>query len=163
MPHMVRDELQPSVADVLAVDGRHVVGRGDVAHDKIDCYLLGSHPRTFGLPPARETENAGMPLILQIVVAWYTAIMPELSRFFGIIIRMYMEVGQPHNLPHFHAYYQNDVAIFSLDPIELIAGSLPRRQQRLAEAWAELHQAELQADWQRLQSGLTPWPIDPLE
>ena len=96
-------------------------------------------------------------------VPWYTAVMPELSRFFGIIIRMYMEVGQPHNLPHFHAYYQDEVAIFSLEPVELIAGSLPRRQRRLAEAWAELHQEELQADWQRLQAGLTAWAIDPLE
>ena len=31
--------------------------------------------------------------------------MPELSRFFGIIIRMYVEAGGPHHLPHFHAYY----------------------------------------------------------
>jgi hypothetical protein len=89
--------------------------------------------------------------------------MPELSRFFGIIMRMYMEVGGPHHSPHFHAYYQGDVAVFSLEPIELIAGSLPRRQRRLAEAWAELHEAELLADWQRLQAGQTPLPIEPLE
>jgi hypothetical protein len=89
--------------------------------------------------------------------------MPELSRFFGIIIRMYMEVGAPHHLPHFHAYYQDDVAIFSLDPVELIAGELPRRQRRLVEAWAELHQEELLGDWARLQAGQAPLPIDPLE
>ena len=89
--------------------------------------------------------------------------MPELSRFFGIIIRMYMEVGEPHHLPHFHAYYQDGVAVFGLDPIELIAGELPRRQRRLIEAWAELHQDELLADWNRLQGGQPPTPIDPLE
>ena len=89
--------------------------------------------------------------------------MPELSRFFGIIIRMYMEVGVPHHLPHFHAYYQDDVAIFSLDPVELIAGGVPRRQRRLVEAWAELHQEELLADWTLLQAGELPSPIDPLE
>ena len=89
--------------------------------------------------------------------------MPELSRFFGIIIRMYMEVGGPHHLPHFHAYYQSDVAVFSLDPIELMAGSLPRRQRRLVEAWAELHQEELVADWHRLQAGQVPLPIAPLD
>ncbi len=89
--------------------------------------------------------------------------MPELSRFFGIIIRMYMEVGAPHHLPHFHAYYQDDVAIFSLDPVELIAGGVPRRQRRLVEAWAELHQEELLADWTLLQAGELPSPIDPLE
>lgn len=88
--------------------------------------------------------------------------MPELSRFHGIIVRMYMEVGAPHHLPHFHAYYQEDTAVFSLDPVDLIAGSLPRRQRRLVEGWAELHQAELLADWERLQNGQAPLPIDPL-
>lgn len=89
--------------------------------------------------------------------------MPELSRFFGIIIRMYMEPGIPHHLPHFHAYYQDDTAVVGLEPVELIAGDLPRRQRRLVEAWAELHQQELIADWERLQSGQTPLPIAPLE
>lgn len=89
--------------------------------------------------------------------------MPELSRFFGIIIRMYAEVNAPHHQSHFHAYYQDEVAIYGLDPVELIAGSLPRRQQRFVEAWAELHQAELLADWNRLQSGERPIPIEPLK
>jgi hypothetical protein len=89
--------------------------------------------------------------------------MPELSRFFGIIIRMYIEFNAPHHTPHFHAYYQDHVAVYSIDPIELIAGALPRRQHRLVEAWAELHQAELLADWQRLQAGRKPQPIEPLK
>jgi Domain of unknown function (DUF4160) len=89
--------------------------------------------------------------------------MPELSRFFGIIIRMYAEAGGPHHLPHFHAYYQDDVAVLGLDPVELMAGGLPRRQRRLVEAWAELHQEELLADWRRLQEGQIPLPIAPLE
>ena len=89
--------------------------------------------------------------------------MPELSRFFGIIIRMFAEVGAPHHSPHFHAYYQDDVGIFSIDPVELVAGSLKQRQRRLVEAWAELHQAELMADWERLQQGRTPRPIEPLK
>ncbi len=88
--------------------------------------------------------------------------MPELSRFFGIIIRMYWEVDAPHHRPHFHAYYQDEVAVYSINPIEQIAGSLPRRQQRLVEAWAELHQQELADDWQRLQTGHRPLPIKPL-
>jgi hypothetical protein len=90
-------------------------------------------------------------------------IMPELSRFFGIIIRMYTEAGEQHHSPHFHAYYQDDTAVFGLDPVELLAGSLPRRQRRFVEAWAEIHQAELLNDWARLQAGELPSPIDPLE
>lgn len=69
--------------------------------------------------------------------------MPELARFFGIIIRMYAEPGEPHHRPHFHAYYGSDVAVVSVDAIETIAGALPQRQRRLVEAWAELHQEEL--------------------
>ena len=65
--------------------------------------------------------------------------MPELSRFFGIIIRMFVEAGEPHHAAHFHAYYQNAMAVFTIEPIELVADGLPVRQRRLVEAWAELH------------------------
>ena len=89
--------------------------------------------------------------------------MPELARFFGIIIRMYSEPDTQHHVPHFHAYYQSNTAIYGIDPIEPISGSLQKRQHRLVEAWAELHQAELIADWARLQAGQRPLPIDPLK
>lgn len=88
--------------------------------------------------------------------------MPELSRFYGIIIRMYMETGGQHHRPHFHAYYGEDVAIFALSPLEMIAGSMPRRQQRLVEAWAELHEDELLTAWHSLQSGEPATAIAPL-
>ena len=88
--------------------------------------------------------------------------MPELSRFFGIIIRMYVEIGAPHHVPHFHAYYQDDSAVFSIEPVDLMAGTLPRRQRRLVEAWAELHQGDLAAAWDVLQAGKKPDSIEPL-
>jgi Domain of unknown function (DUF4160) len=88
--------------------------------------------------------------------------MPELSRFYGIVIRMFSEPSARHRRSHFHAYYQEHVAVFSISPIALVAGSLPKRQQRLVEAWAELHQEELISDWQLLQNGKTPAPIQPL-
>ena len=74
-----------------------------------------------------------------------------------------MEADAPHQLSHFHAYYQEHVAVIGLDPIDIIVGTLPRRQRRLVEAWAELHQQELLADWERLQGGQAPLPIAPLE
>jgi hypothetical protein len=89
--------------------------------------------------------------------------MPEIARFLGIIIRMYAEPDTKHHSPHFHAYYQSDVAIYSIEPIELIAGKLPIRQQRFVEAWAELHQDELYQNWNRLQSGQPPLKIVPLK
>lgn len=75
---------------------------------------------------------------------------------------MFSEIGAPHHKAHFHAYYQEDIAVVGIEPVEIISGSLPRRQQRLVEAWAELHQRELLADWERLQAGRTPFAIEPL-
>jgi hypothetical protein len=88
--------------------------------------------------------------------------MPEIARFFGIIIRMFSEPSSKHHVPHFHAYYQDEVAIYSITPVEVIAGSLTKRQARFVEAWAELHEEELVADWNKLQAGQLPNPIQPL-
>jgi hypothetical protein len=88
--------------------------------------------------------------------------MPELSRFFGIVIRMFVEAGGQHNRPHFHGYYQEQAAVFAIDTVECLGGSLPTAQRRLVEAWAEIHRAELQNDWKLLQSGRPPVKIDPL-
>ena len=60
--------------------------------------------------------------------------MPEISRFFGIVIRMFVEAGGPHSRPHFHAYYQSEVGVFAVDSIEMIGGRLPVRQVRLVTA-----------------------------
>lgn len=88
--------------------------------------------------------------------------MPELSRFFGIIIRMFPEAAAPHHRPHFHAVYQGAKAVFAIDTIECIAGELPQTQRRMVEAWAEIHHAELRAAWASLQSGKSPVKIEPL-
>ena len=55
------------------------------------------------------------------------------------------------------------MAIFGFDPVDLVAGSLPAKQRRLVEAWAELHQDELRSDWEDLQAGRKPTPIEPLK
>jgi hypothetical protein len=88
--------------------------------------------------------------------------MPEISRFYGIIIRMFAEPAARHRAAHFHAYYQDAVAVYAFEPVELLAGSLPPKQRRLVEAWAELHAQELTLDWTRLQNGELPDPIRPL-
>jgi len=88
--------------------------------------------------------------------------MPEISRFFGIIIRMFVEPSVQHHRPHFHAYYQDSVAVFAIDSIEVLGGEFPKRQQRLVEAWAEIHQSELLREWKRLQAGQAASKIEPL-
>ena len=87
--------------------------------------------------------------------------MPEVSRFFGIIIRMYIEAGGQHHMPHFHAYYQDDVGISGRSSVWPVL--FPRRQERLVFAWAELHQVELLSNWQTLQQGRPPIKIEPLK
>ncbi len=76
---------------------------------------------------------------------------------------MYWEMNMQHHLPHFHAYYQDAVASFSIDPVEMLAGELPRKQTRLVEAWAELHQDELLDIWSQMKSGEPSQPIAPLK
>ena len=87
--------------------------------------------------------------------------MPEIARFRGIVVRMFVEVGQPHHPAHFHAYYQGDEGIYSIEPVARIVGSLPRREERLVTAWAANHQAELRSNWGRLQLGQVPAKIAP--
>ena len=89
--------------------------------------------------------------------------MPEISRFFGIIIRMYTETGVQHHFPHLHAYYQDFVATYRVDTGELMAGSLPRRQQRLVEAWIELYREELLVDWDLADAGEPIHKVPPLK
>lgn len=88
--------------------------------------------------------------------------MPEICRFFGIIVRMFTEPDTGHHRPHFHAYYQNHEAVITMDTIEFIGGSLPQKEKRLVEAWAELHLGELRENWKRLQNGQSPYKIAPL-
>jgi hypothetical protein len=88
--------------------------------------------------------------------------LPEISRFFGIVIRMFAESRAPHHRPHFHAYSQGQVGIFAIDAVELVGGELPARETRLVVAWAEIHRQELLDNWNALQNGRLPSKIEPL-
>lgn len=88
--------------------------------------------------------------------------MPEICRFHGIVIRMYREAGEQHQRPHFHVRYHDFGASYGIDSTELLAGWLPRRQQRLIESWGQLYQRELVACWRRLQAGRPPASIEPI-
>ena len=88
--------------------------------------------------------------------------MPEISRFFGIIIYMYAETGGRHHRPHFHARHQDEEAVYALDTLLCLDGGLPPRQHRLVLAWAEIHRHELERNWRRLLTGHAPVKIAPL-
>lgn len=74
--------------------------------------------------------------------------MPEIARFLGIIITMYYETGT-HQQPHFHARFGEYRASFTITPPALLAGAMPRRQQHLILAWAELRRDQLLDNWER--------------
>jgi len=84
---------------------------------------------------------------------------PELSRFYGIVIRMYFTDHPP---PHFHAFYGGEEAVVGIEDQRLIAGGLPSRALGLVVEWASLHRAELREAWELAVVGRTPTKIEPL-
>jgi hypothetical protein len=86
--------------------------------------------------------------------------MPEISRFFGIIIRMFYNDHEP---AHFHALYGEDEALIEVETLAVLRGALPRRALALVLEWAVIHRPELRQDWQRARSGEVLAPIAPLD
>ena len=86
--------------------------------------------------------------------------MPTISTFFGISIRIYYDDHVP---AHFHAYYGEYEAQISIDTLEVLTGSLPRRAFGLVLEWAVLHRDELRVDWAKACAHEPLLPIDPLE
>ncbi len=84
--------------------------------------------------------------------------MPELCRFSGIIIRMY--IGD-HPPPHFHAEYAEHEVQISIADRSVLGGRLPPRQTRLVLEWADRREADLLAAWTRAVSDEAPGTIDP--
>ena len=87
--------------------------------------------------------------------------MPEISRFLGIIIRMFF-AENGHNLPHFHATYNEFSAVFLIEPLEQIQGNLPPRIYGIVMEWAIFHQNELMENWIRIQNEKPTKKIKPL-
>jgi hypothetical protein len=85
--------------------------------------------------------------------------MPEISRFYGIIIRIFYGDHPP---PHFHAVYGNDVAKICIDALTVIDGRLPPRALSLTLEWAALHQTELREAFAKAANLQPPGKIAPL-
>jgi hypothetical protein len=85
--------------------------------------------------------------------------MPEISRFLGIIIKMFFKEHAP---PHFHAFYGEFKATFSISTGQMIEGEFPQRQSVYVTAWALLHEKELMANWKSLTAGKGFKKINPL-
>lgn len=84
--------------------------------------------------------------------------MPVLSRFFGIIIRMYFQMSE-HNPPHIHAIFGDDMVAVSIVDLKVIEGDLPPRALSLVIEWIKIHQEELLTMWKTQEFH----EIDPLK
>jgi hypothetical protein len=85
---------------------------------------------------------------------------PEISRFFGIVVMMFW---RDHGPPHFHVRYGGSKASLSIDTLSVIDGRLPPRALGLVIEWATLHRDDLVADWKRAERSERLIPIPPLE
>ena len=86
--------------------------------------------------------------------------MPEISRFYGIIISMFYN---DHNPPHFHAKYGEFRADICIKNFAVISGSLPPKAFALVVEWAAQHKEELMNDWEAARQEIPLSPINPLE
>ena len=85
--------------------------------------------------------------------------MPEISRFYGIVIAMFYS---EHNPPHFHARYGKNKIAVEIRTLRVLEGTLPPRAMGLVMEWASQHQDELLANWEEARDDRPPRTIDPL-
>lgn len=86
--------------------------------------------------------------------------MPEISRFFGIVVTMF---HSDHHPPHFHVRYGEQAAAIAIDPLQLVEGKISPRVARLVREWASMHREELAENWALCRAGEQPRRIAPLE
>lgn len=86
--------------------------------------------------------------------------MPELSRFYGIVIQMYFGDHPP---PHFHAIYGGSKAVVDIETLAIIEGQLPPRARGLVIEWATIHQSELREAFDKASTLQAPDKIPPLD
>ena len=89
--------------------------------------------------------------------------MPVISMFYGVIVLMYYFDNRKHHQPHIHVQCSDEEAVISIPEGSLMEGSLRRAKLKLVQAWIEIHQDELMADWELAVNGQQVFKIDPLK
>ena len=85
--------------------------------------------------------------------------LPTISMFRGIKVTINWNDHLP---PHFHARYGSDEVIVSIHDIEVIDGSLPKKQLKMLLGWAAFHQEELMENWELARNKQELFPIEPM-
>lgn len=86
--------------------------------------------------------------------------MPEISRFYGIIIAMFFD---DHNPPHFHARYGKEKIAIEIHSLRILEGHIPPRALGIVIEWASQHKDELLINWELAKSNQHPKKIEPLK
>lgn len=81
----------------------------------------------------------------------------------GLIISMYYFDHRQHHTPHIHVKYQGQEAVLSIPDGAVLEGELTANKMKLIQAWIEIHQEKLMADWELATTGETIFKIDPLK
>jgi hypothetical protein len=85
---------------------------------------------------------------------------PEISRFFGIIIAMFFD---EHNPPHFHARYGDEKVAIEINSLRVLEGRISPRVLGLVIEWASQHKDELLTNWELVRNNQAPRKIEPLK
>jgi hypothetical protein len=83
--------------------------------------------------------------------------------FYGVIIYLYFLDTKRLYLPHIHAKYQNDEAVYSISDGAKLEGEIPPSKEKFVDAWIEIHREELMADWDIAVNGNPVFKIEPLK
>ncbi len=86
--------------------------------------------------------------------------MPEISRFFGIVISIFYD---EHNPPHFHARYGSEKVAIVIRTLKVLEGNISHRALKLINEWATIHQEKLLEGWNLAQNSQPPKKIPPLD
>jgi hypothetical protein len=88
--------------------------------------------------------------------------MPVISMFYGIIVLMYYFDNRKHHQPHIHVQYGEEEAVILIPDGTVIEGSIRTAKLKLVQAWIEIHQDELMANWTLAVNGQAVFKIEPL-
>lgn len=89
--------------------------------------------------------------------------MAVVAMFYGIIVSMYFFDNQRHKMPHIHVRYQGQEVVLKIPDGVVLEGTLRSNKMKLVQAWIEIHQDELMADWELAIAGEPIFRIDPLK
>jgi hypothetical protein len=144
-----QDLAPDAMHDELSVNGRWILGPFP-AHE----------PFALDWQPTRRGDEDPNTLSFKSGLLDSEESMPEISRFFGIVILMHFNEHAP---PHFHARYGSSKCSVDLQTFRVMAGHLPRRAMAMTLEWAAEHRRELMEDWELCATGQTLRRIPPLE